>query len=159
MLGALITVISGSEPGWVLGVLLVISTAIGGLAVTRRMAYLVIPVPAIAYTVAAFVTGYIHDRSIDTSRTALAASAVQWIAGGFFAMTAATLVAIAIVAGRWLFTGPGARRAYGDLRGSRTFRSVRYWRPVGVVDSAADQEHEDDYEGPSSLPAGPRHSA
>jgi hypothetical protein len=159
-LGALITLVSGSEPGWVLGLLLVISTAIGGLAVTRRTAYLLIPVPAVAYTVAAFVTGYVHDRPIDTSRAELAASAVQWIAGGFFAMTVATLLAIAIVIGRWLFTGPGGRRAYGDLPGRRAFRSIRYGRPVGAVDAAAgQQEREGDYPAPPSLPAGPRHSA
>jgi hypothetical protein len=159
VLGALITLISGSEPGWVLGLMLVISTAIGGLVVTRRTAYLLIPVPAVTYTVAAFVTGYIHDRPIDTSRAELAASAVQWIAGGFFAMTAATLLAIAIVVGRWLFTGPGGRRAYGDMSGSRAFRAVRYWRPPGGVDAGASQEREDAHPAPPSLPAGPRHSA
>jgi Domain of unknown function (DUF6542) len=159
VLGALITLISGSEPGWVLGLLLIISTAIGGLLVARRTTYLLIPVPAVAYTVAAFVTGYIHDRPIDTTRAELAASAVQWIAGGFFAMTAATLLAIAIVVGRWLFAGPGARRAYGDLSGSRAFRAIRYWRPAAAADAAAGQEREDDYPAPPSLPAGPRHSA
>jgi hypothetical protein len=152
-------VISGSEPGWVLGLLLVISTGLGGLAVTRRTAYLVIPVPAVAYTAAAFVAGYIHDRPIDTSLTALAASAVQWIAGGFFAMTAATLLAITIVVGRRLFTGPGTRRAYGDAPGSRAFSAIRYWRSVGTVDAAAGQEREGDYPAPQSMPTGPRHSA
>jgi hypothetical protein len=146
VLGALITVISGSEPGWALGVLLVISTAAGALVVTRRAAYLVIPVPILAYTVAAFVTGYIHDRSIDTSKTALAVSAVQWIADGFFAMTAATLVAIVIVVGRWLFTGPGSRRAYGDSPASRAFRSIWY-RPAGGLGTAG-QERGADAGGP-----------
>jgi hypothetical protein len=158
VLGALITLVSGSEPGWVLGLLLVISTTIGGLLVTRCTTYLLIPVPAVAYTVAAFVTGYIHDRPIDTTRAELAASAVQWIAGGFFAMTAATLLAIAIVVGRWLFAGPGGRRAYGDLSGSRPFRAMRYSRPARAVDAASGRERADD-PAPPSLPAGPRHSA
>lgn len=155
VLGAAITVISGSEPSWALGLLLVISTAIGALAVNRRQAYLVIPVPALAYTVAAFATGYIHDHSIVTSKTTLAVSAVQWIADGFFAMTAATLVAIVIVVGRGLFTGPGARRAYGDMPVSQALRGIRY-RFRGDLDTAAGRERR---AGASWRPAGPRPGA
>jgi hypothetical protein len=74
-------------------------------------------------------------------------------------MTAATLLAIAIVVGRWMFTGPGARRAYGDVPDGRAFRAIRHRRAVGIVDAAAADDHEDDHPARPSLPTGPRHSA
>jgi hypothetical protein len=100
LVGALITVLSGSEPGTALGVSLVIATAIATLAVAPRVAYLVIPAPALAYIVAAVVTGYLHDHATDTSRTALALGFVQWVAGGFIAMVIATALAVSVTFAR-----------------------------------------------------------
>lgn len=99
--GLLVTVVTGSEPGVVLGIFLLAGTAAGALVVHPRAAYLIIPVPALAYLAAAILAGLIHDHAADTSHTALAISAAQWIAGGFFAMTAATLLAIAVATVRW----------------------------------------------------------
>jgi hypothetical protein len=101
-LGALATVLAGSEPGPLLGVLLIAGTAAAALAVAPRNAYLIIPVPALAYVVAATAAGLVHDQATDTSRAALTVSAVQWIASGFLAMSAATVLAIAIAATRRL---------------------------------------------------------
>ncbi len=101
---------TGTEPGVLLGIFLLAGTAAGALAVHPRAAYLIIPVPALAYLAAAIAAGLIHDHAADTSHAALAISAAQWIAGGFFTMTAATLLAIAVAAGRWA-GGPGGRRA------------------------------------------------
>jgi hypothetical protein len=99
--GLLGTVVTGSDPGVILGIFLLAGTAAGALAVHPRAAYLIIPVPALAYLAAAIVAGVIHDHGADTSQTALAISAAQWIASGFVAMTAATLLAIAVAAVRW----------------------------------------------------------
>jgi ACR3 family arsenite efflux pump ArsB len=93
--------VTGSEPGLILGIFLVAGTAAGALAVHPRAAYLIIPVPALAYLVAAVVAGAIHDHAADSSHTAAAISAAQWIASGFVAMSAATLLAIAVAAVRW----------------------------------------------------------
>ena len=100
--GLLGTVLAGSEPGFALGAGLIVGTVAGTAAVRPRSAYVIIPVPALAYVVAATVAGFIHDHAIDTSRTALAVGLTQWIAGGFLIMIAATLLAIAIAAIRWL---------------------------------------------------------
>lgn len=100
-LGAVVTVLSGSEPGLVLGVFLVAGTVAGARAVRPRAVYRIIPVPALAYVVAAIVAGLISDRATDTSRAALAISAIQSIASGFLAMAAATVLAIVITAARW----------------------------------------------------------
>jgi hypothetical protein len=110
--GALATVLAGSEPGPLLGVLLIAGTAVAALAVAPRSAYLIIPVPALAYVTAAAAAGLVHDWATDTSRAALTVSAVQWIAGGFLAMSAATVLAIAVAAARQLRSSHGPRRSW-----------------------------------------------
>jgi hypothetical protein len=125
--GAVLTIVTGSEPGLLLGLFLVAATIVAALVVATRAAYVIIPVPALAYTAAALLAGYVHDRAaVDTSLTGLTVNALQWIAGGFFAMAAATAIAIVVAAGRWMFLGPGTRRAYRQPRG----RASRYepWR-------------------------------
>lgn len=101
-LGALITVLAGTGPGPVLGVSLVAATLAAALAIQPRAVYRIIPVPALAYAATATMAGVIADRVASASHTALAVSAAQWIASGFLPMTAATLLAIAVTAIRWL---------------------------------------------------------
>jgi hypothetical protein len=115
-LGLLVTVVAGSEPGAVLGVFLIAGTLIAGLAVRADRVHMIIPVPALAYLVAGLIAGYAHDRAVDTSRSALAASALQWIASGFLAITAATLIAIALTTARRL-------RARGPASAGRQSRA------------------------------------
>ncbi len=111
--GGLLTVLAGAEPGWLLGLFVVSATTAGASAVRRTAAYLVIPVPALAYFVAAVIAGLIHDRGVDTSRAILFVNAVQWIADGFFWMFLATVIAVAITIGRWLMTGQAGYRPGG----------------------------------------------
>ena len=101
-LGALITVLAGTGPGPMLGVSLVAATLAAALAIQPRAVYRIIPVPALAYVVAASAAGLIGDRAASTSHTALAVSAAQWVAGGFLPMTAATLLTIAVTVIRWI---------------------------------------------------------
>jgi hypothetical protein len=115
VLGAVITVAAGRDPGLVLGVFLVVATVIAAFVVRPRAAYLVIPVPALAYVAAALVAGLIHDRARDTTHTLLALSAIQWIASGFLAMVTATAVAVVVTAARWLLSRrPGSRASSGN---------------------------------------------
>jgi hypothetical protein len=100
--GLIGTVLTGSEPGFLLGAGLILGTVCGTVAVRPRSAYLIIPVPALSYVVAAIVAGLIHDHAIDTSRTVLAVGLAQWVASGFLIMITATLLATAIAAIRWL---------------------------------------------------------
>jgi hypothetical protein len=106
-LGTLVTVAARTEPGSVLGVLVVAGTAAAALAVRPRAVYVIIPVPALAYVVAASIAGLVHDRAGDTSLTGLAVHVAQWIASGFLAMSVATLLAIAATAMRWPRSGRG----------------------------------------------------
>ncbi len=96
--GLLVTLLAGRGPGALLGIFLLAGTAAGVAAVRSRAAYLLIPVPPLAYVVAATLAGLVHDRAADTSSTALAISAARWTASGFLAMTAATLLAIVAAA-------------------------------------------------------------
>jgi hypothetical protein len=102
LFGMVITVLAGSEPGVILSVFLVVGTVAAAFAVRPGAAYLIFPVPAPTYAVAAFIAGLIHDHVVDTSRTAFALSAAQWIAGGFIAMLVATALAVLIGGYRWL---------------------------------------------------------
>jgi len=115
--GALITALARSEPGLVLGLCVVAGTLAAALAVHPRAVYRIIPAPALSYLVAAVLAGMIHDRANGTSSTALAVGATQWIASGFVAMTAATLLAIVITAARFRAGRRGPRRPGGHPPG------------------------------------------
>ncbi|MGO8961485.1 MAG: DUF6542 domain-containing protein [Streptosporangiaceae bacterium] len=103
LVGAAVTALSGRDPGLTLGVFVIVGTVIAATIVRLRSVYMIFPVPALAYVTAAVIAGLIHDRATDTSNTGLTLNGVQWIAAGFVAMTAATILAIAIAAGRWLW--------------------------------------------------------
>jgi Domain of unknown function (DUF6542) len=160
-IGAGATIATDGEPGLLLGLFLIAATIVAALVVALRSAYVLIPVPALAYTAAALLAGYVHDRStVDTSLTGLAVSAVQWIADGFFAMSAATLIAILVPAGRWMFTGPGARRAYREpRRGTRPQPRADHRRQAGADSGQAGADSSRAEPEPPSLPAAsPRQS-
>jgi hypothetical protein len=120
VIGAVANLIAGGAPGAVLGVLLTVGAAAAAVGVHFRRAYLLIPVPALAYVVAATATGLFHYRGVEISHTALAVSATQWFAGGFLWMAAATIGVIAITSVRWL-----RRRHEPDAAASRAGRTSR----------------------------------
>jgi hypothetical protein len=101
-LGASATMLTGREPGSILGIFVIIGTAAAAVAVRPQAGRLIIPVPALSYLIAAMVTGVIYDHSADASKTALAIDAAQWIANGFFAMAIATVLAVVVVTARWV---------------------------------------------------------
>jgi hypothetical protein len=102
LVGMVITVLAGSEPGLILGIFLIAGTIVAALAVRPAATYLIFPVPAPTYAVTATVAGLIHDHAADSSRTALVLNAGQWIAAGFIPMTVATALAVLIAGFRWL---------------------------------------------------------
>jgi hypothetical protein len=104
LLGAGFTAVSHRDPGRALGIWLAAGTAAACISVRARSAYAIIPVPALAYAPAAAIAGFVHDRALDISRTALTVSAAQWIASGYIAMTAATVLAVLLAVARWLLS-------------------------------------------------------
>ena len=101
-LGAGVTVAMHHDPGYLLGGAVIAGTFVAALAVRREAVYQLIPVPALAYLVGALTVGLMHDQNAAPSRTGLAVSVTQWVAGGFLTMAAATAVAAAITVIRWL---------------------------------------------------------
>lgn len=122
-LGLLITIGSGSEPGLILGLSLVAGTAAAALAVRPGALYLLFPVPAACYSVAAVIAGLVHDHAADSSLTALALNFAQWIASGFIAMVVATGLAAVIAGCRWLRAPrppSGVASSHRERRGLRS---------------------------------------
>ncbi len=99
--GAIATMVARSEPGFLLGLMVVAGTAAAALVVRPREGWMILPVPVLSYLVAALLSGVVVDRAADSSRTQLAVAAAQWAAGGFFAMVLATVLAAAIISARW----------------------------------------------------------
>ena len=109
VLGTVFTVVSDRDPGMPLGLFVVGGTVAAGTSTRARSAYAIIPVPALAYAAGAVIAGLVYDRAVDTSRTALTLSAAQWIATGFIAMTAATILAALLALARYLVSTREAR--------------------------------------------------
>ena len=104
LLGVLGTLLTGSEPGKLLSYLLIIGSVLAAVGIRRRSLYLLIPLPALTFFICAVITGAVKDSSIDTSKTELGLTFLQWIASVFFAMCAATILVLLISAGRWLLS-------------------------------------------------------
>jgi hypothetical protein len=100
-LGAIVTMVARSAPGFLLGLFVVVGTVTAALAVRPRAGRMLFPVPILSYLVAALTSGVVFDRAADSSRTTLAIAAAQWIANGFFAMGLATVLAVVITTARW----------------------------------------------------------
>jgi hypothetical protein len=99
--GAIATMVTHGSPGSLLGLFVVAGTVAAALVIRPRDGRMILPVPALAYLVAALASGVVSDRPADSSRTALAIAAAQWAANGFFAMALATILAAAIITARW----------------------------------------------------------
>ena len=102
VLGTGVTVATHRDPGYLLGGAVIAGTFVAALAVRREAVFQLIPVPALAYLAGALTAGLMDEQSAAPSRTGLAVSATQWVAGGFLTMAAATAVAAAITVIRWL---------------------------------------------------------
>jgi hypothetical protein len=165
VIGTVITVLTGGEPGFVLGFFLVIATLAASFAVEPRAVYRIIPVPALAYLAGAIIAGLIHDSAADTTRTAVAIGAAQWAARGFVAMTIATVLVMLVGAARWVLLwrrygavssrnafiahSAGSPRSAAGPRGAAGPRSARGPRSAGGPGGATSRRS----------PAGPRTSA
>jgi len=142
LLGVIFTLVAGKDPGFLIGLFVTIGAAIATLGVRRGGVYLFFPLPALATFVAAVLTGKVHDAQLASSATGTAVGFLQWIAGVFYPMCAATIVVLLIGGARWLlarqlvtgqFTMSGGRPGPGE----RSVPSAR--RPV-ASDSWSDAD-------------------
>jgi len=121
------TIVIGHEPGYLIGLFLVVGSAIAALG-ARRAAHRLIPVPALSYLVTTTVAGTVHDQHNLTDTKEFLTSFLTWIGSAFFALVWATvsIIVIAIVGGviRWRrgASPPGAA-------GARAPRPAEVQRP------------------------------
>ena len=102
LLGVVFTLMAGKEPGFLLGLFITIGAAVATLGVRRGGVYLFFPLPALFAFVGAVLIGEVHDRQLTSSTAGTAAGFLQWIAGIFYPMCAATIVVLLIGGARWL---------------------------------------------------------
>jgi hypothetical protein len=104
LLGVIGTLVTGREPGFLLGFAVIVGSVVAAFGIRRRRLHLLIPLPVIVLFIGAVLVGAIHDRSMDTSMTELGVNFLQWIAGAFFAMCVATILVLVIGGGRWVLS-------------------------------------------------------
>jgi hypothetical protein len=102
LIGIILTLIAGSEPGFLLGLFITLGAVVGVLGVRRGAVYLFFPLPPFAFFVGAVITGKVHDSGITSTTTGLYASLLQWIAYIFFPMCVATIGVLLIGGIRWV---------------------------------------------------------
>ena len=158
--GIIVTLVAGQEPGGLLGFFIIVGTIAAALCIRRGKVYLLFPAPALAFFVAAVVTGKVHDAKLGSSTAGLASGFTQWVAGMFFPAVVATIIVVLIGGGRWLLGGQlisgqspltaGGRPAAGNPRPGPRDR-----RPA--VDSWADDNSFDSFDNPvpRTSPTGP----
>ncbi|MEV5571322.1 DUF6542 domain-containing protein [Spirillospora sp. NPDC052269] len=95
--GALVDGFGRGGPGLVLGSCLVAGSLLAVALVNPRFVRLILPMPPLAYAVAATVAGLIGDAGQAKGSVGLATSASRWLSQGFVAMASATLL-VALVA-------------------------------------------------------------
>ena len=131
-LGALVTVATKHDPGPLLGGFVVAGTLAAGFAVRPRAAYVLIPIPVLCYLIFGLAAG-LGREELNSATSGLTVDAAQWIANGFLAMAAATVLAVLITLGRWLWARhtrpvevrPAGSRPAGEARVARLEAETR----------------------------------
>lgn len=102
VLGVIVTLVAKQEPGALLGFFVIVGSLAAVLGIQRGKVYLLFPLPALVFFVAALVIGKVHDANLGSSTAGLASGFTQWVAGIFFPAVVATLLVVLIGGGRWL---------------------------------------------------------
>ncbi|HEY1669885.1 MAG TPA: DUF6542 domain-containing protein [Trebonia sp.] len=155
--GIVVTLVAGQEPGGLLGFFIIVGAIAATLCVRRGKVYLLFPAPALAFFVAAVVTGKVHDAKLGSSTAGLGAGFTQWVAGIFFPAVVATIIVLLVGGGRWLLgrqlISGNSPLSAGQPASGRPRPAPRDRRP-GVDSWAADNQP---FDGPAprTSPTGP----
>jgi hypothetical protein len=101
ILGVIATIVTKKDPGTILGVLIVVGALAAAVGVRYSTAYILIPIPALAWVAGAGIAGYVHDRSLLTGSIGYGSQAAVWMAAGFTWMVIAIIAVIVVAAGRY----------------------------------------------------------
>jgi hypothetical protein len=105
LLGTILTLAMGQDPGFLLGLFLILGSVAAAVAVRSGAVHTFIPLPALAYLVAAILTGMVHDSGSPNSSRQFVLNFLTWIGGSFVAVTASTILVVLIALTRWLLAG------------------------------------------------------
>lgn len=126
LIGVVLTLITGSEPGLLLGFFITVGAVAAAFGIRRGAVYLMFPLPAFAFFVAAFITGKVHDSSLTSSTTGLGVGGLQWIADIFIPMLIATIAVLLAGGARWVLAHqlvigqvPASAGRAGTAKGAR----------------------------------------
>ena len=154
LLGVIVTLIAGQEPGDLLGLFIIVGTIAAALGIQRGKVYLLFPAPALAFFVAAIVTGKVHDAKLGSATTDLAAGFTQWIAAIFFPAVVATILVVLLGGGRWLF-GRQLVTGQSPLSAGRPAPGNARPAPGSRRPAVDDWANDNAYGSPRSGPTGP----
>jgi hypothetical protein len=102
LIGVVLTLITGHDPGFILGFFVVIGAIAATLGVRRGAIYLFFPLPALTLFIASIMVGAVHDRALESAGTAgVRVGFLQWVAAAFLPMCIATVVTVVIGGARW----------------------------------------------------------
>lgn len=104
LLGAVLTLLSGSEPGILLSFFIITASLAATLGVRSGAVHVLFPLPTLAFFVTAVLTGAVHDSALASSTAGLGAAFLQWVAGIFIPATVATILVLIVGGVRWLLT-------------------------------------------------------
>jgi hypothetical protein len=102
VVGVILTLAAGSEPGFLLGFFITLGAVVGALGVRRGAVYLFFPLPPFAYFVGGLITGKVHDSGLSSTTLGLFASLPQWISSIFLPMCITTILVLLIGGVRWV---------------------------------------------------------
>lgn len=153
LLGVAGTVVTGREPGFLLGFCTIVGSVIAAFGIRRRRLHVLIPLPALVFFAGAVITGAIRDRGADTSTTEIGVNFLQWIANVFFAMCAATILVLVIAGGRWIVS---RQLVSGQFTMAAGDPGARPRQPRGARPGAAGLGRESRDPGAGTSGAGPK---
>ena len=155
--GIVVTLVASQEPGGLLGFFIIVGAIAATLCIRRGKVYLLFPAPALAFFVAAVVTGKVHDAKLGSSTAGLGAGFTQWVAGIFFPAVVATIIVLLVGGGRWLLgrqlISGNSPLSAGQPAPGRPRPAPRDRRPG--VDSWAADDQPFDGPAPRTSPTGP----
>ena len=102
LIGIVASLAAGQEPGILLGFFIIVGSLAAVLGIQRGSVYLVFPMPAVTFFVAAIAIGKVHDAKLASSTAGLGAGFLQWVAGIFDPAVAATVLVVLVGGARWL---------------------------------------------------------
>jgi hypothetical protein len=103
LLGLIGTVVIGHDPGFLIGLLLIVGSVVAATG-ARRAVHQLIPLPALCYIVVTFAAGYLHDQANLTTSKEFYTSFLSWVGSAFFSLAWATILVVVIAFGRWLMS-------------------------------------------------------